>query len=75
MEKNMDITIFDYEVTLDEITHLFVNYYDKQEYMQNTTYRRRLQDLYVLFKMREDRVRAGDVLNELNEKKELNIAS
>ena len=70
----MDITIFDYEVTLDEITHLFVNYYDKQEYMQNTTYRRRLQDLYVLFKMREDRVRAGDVLNELNEKKELNIA-
>ncbi|OGU43697.1 MAG: hypothetical protein A2000_06320 [Ignavibacteria bacterium GWB2_36_8] len=71
----MDITIFDYEVTLDEITHLFVNYYDKQEYMQNTTYRRRLQDLYVLFKMREDRVRAGDVLNELNEKKELNIAS
>lgn len=75
MEKNMDITIFDYEVTLDEITHLFVNYYDKQEYMQNTTYRRRLQDLYVLFKMREDRVRAGDVLNELNGKKELNIAS
>ena len=71
----MDITIFDYEVTLDEITHLFVNYYDKQEYMQNTTYRRRLQDLYVLFKMREDRVRAGDVLNELNEKKELNLAS
>jgi len=71
----MDITIFDYEVTLDEITHLFVNYYDKQEYMQNTTYRRRLQDLYVLFKMREDRVRAGDVLNELNGKKELNIAS
>ena len=71
----MDITIFDYEVTLDEITHLFVNYYDTQEYMQNTTYRRRLQDLYVLFKMREDRVRAGDVLNELNEKKELNIAS
>ncbi|OGV06614.1 MAG: hypothetical protein A2330_11955 [Ignavibacteria bacterium RIFOXYB2_FULL_36_7] len=71
----MDITIFDYEVTLDEITHLFVNYYDKQEYMQNTTYRRRLQDLYVLFKMREDRVRAGDVLHELNEKKELNLAS
>ena len=71
----MDITIFDYEVTVDEIRHLFVNYLDRDEYIQNTTYKKRLQDLYVLFKMREDKVRAGDVMNELNQAKALSIAS
>ncbi len=71
----MDITIFDYEVTVDEIRHLFVNYLDRDEYIQNTTYKRRLQDLYVLFKIREDKVRAGDIMNELNQAKALCIAS
>ncbi len=71
----MDITIFDYEVTIDEIRHLFVNYVDRDEYIHNTSYKRRLQDLYVLFKMREDRVRAGDVMNELNQAKALSIVS
>jgi len=75
ISKNMDITIFDYDVTLDEIKNLFVNFVNREEYIENTTYKRRLQDLYVLFKMREDRVRAGDVMNELNHVKELNLAS
>jgi hypothetical protein len=69
----MDITIFDYNVTLDEIRYLFVNYTDRDEYIQNTIYKRKLHDLYVLFKMREDNVRAGDIMNELNQAKARSI--
>lgn len=69
----MDITIFDYDVTRDEIKNLFVNYFDRNEYIQNTSYKRRLQDLYVLFKMREDK-RAGEVMNEINHPKVVNAA-
>ena len=68
----MDITIFDYEVTLEELKHLFVKYMTKKEYIENTTYKKRLQDLYVLFKMRGDRVRAG---SKPTPRKEFNIAS
>ena len=64
----MDITIFDYDVTRDEIKHLFVNYFERDEYIQNTCYRKRLQDLYVLFKMREDK-RAEDIMNEITHSK------
>jgi hypothetical protein len=71
----MDITIFDYEVTLEELKHLFVKYMAKKEYVENTTYKKRLQDLYVLFKMRGDRVRAGGNMNKLTPRKEFNVAS
>ena len=67
----MDITIFDFDVTQAEIKHLFVNYVDRGEYIQNTSYKKRLQDLYVLFKMREDRVRASEILNEITQAKEV----
>jgi len=67
----MDITIFDYDVTQAEIKHLFVNYVDRGEYIQNTSYKKRLQDLYVLFKMREDKVRAGEILSEITHSKEV----
>jgi hypothetical protein len=70
----MNITIFDYDVTLDEIKHLFVNYTKKDEYIQNTKNKRKLQDLYVLFIMREDKVRAVDVMNKINYKSELSHA-
>jgi hypothetical protein len=71
--KKMDITIFDYDVTQDEIKHLFVNYFERNEYIQNTCYRKRLQDLYVLFKMREDK-RAGEVMNEIIQAKAVSAA-
>lgn len=71
----MDITIFDYDVTLEELKHLFVKYSTKNEYVKNTTYKRRLKDLYVLFKMREGSVHAKDVINELDLKEELSLAS
>jgi regulatory protein YycH of two-component signal transduction system YycFG len=67
----MDITIFDFDVTQAEIKHLFVNYVDRGEYIQNTSYKKRLQDLYVLFKMREDKVRAREILNEITQAKEV----
>jgi regulatory protein YycH of two-component signal transduction system YycFG len=67
----MDITIFDFDVTQAEIKHLFVNYVDRGEYIQNTSYKKRLQDLYVLFKMREDKVRASEILNEITQAKEV----
>jgi hypothetical protein len=70
----MDITIFDYDVTLDEMKHLFVNFIDRDEYIKNTAYKKRLQDLYVLFKMREDKVRAGEIMNELSHSPELKVA-
>ncbi len=67
----MDVTIFDYDITRDEIKHLFVNYVNRGEYIQNTSYKKRLQDLYVLFKMREDKVRAGKIMSEITHVKEI----
>lgn len=71
----MDITIFDYEVTMDEMKNLFVKFEKKEDYIRNTTYRKRLQDLSVLFKMRDNRLKAGDIMNDLSQKNELNLAS
>ena len=69
----MDLTIFDYNVTKDEIKNLFVNYFDSNEYIQHTSYKKRLQDLYVLFKMREDK-KAAEVMNALTHSKTLTAA-
>jgi hypothetical protein len=71
----MDITIFDYEVTMDEMKHLFVKFENKEDYVRNTTYRKRLQDLYVLFKMRENRIKVESTITDLYEKNKLNLAS
>jgi hypothetical protein len=61
-------TIFDYKVSTQELKFLYVESTTKEEYLQKTSPKKILQDLYVLFRMRDDTVRAGSISKELFEK-------
>lgn len=60
-------TIFDYNISIQELKLLYVESTTKEEYLQKTSPKKILQDLYVLFRMREDLVRAGSVRKQLFE--------
>ncbi len=61
-------TIFDYDVTRDELKLLYIKCVTKEEYLEIATPKKILQDLYVLFRIREDFVRAGKIKKKLFEK-------
>jgi len=61
-------TIFDYDVTTQELKLLYVEQTTKEEYLQKKSPKKILQDLYVLFRMRDDLVRAGSLRKKLFEK-------
>jgi hypothetical protein len=60
-------TIFDYNVTEQELRFLYVKYTSKEDYLINTPVKKVMQDLYVLFRMREDTMRAGSIRKKLFE--------
>ena len=62
------MTIFDYKATPQELSLLHVGSTTKKEYRKKTSAKKILQDLYVLFRMREDMVRAGTIRKKLFEK-------
>ena len=57
----MEETIFDYGITAFELKSIFTKYKTKEEYLMHTTTKRRMHDLFVLFLMREDTFRAGEI--------------
>jgi hypothetical protein len=57
----MEETIFDYNVNQHELKLLYVRHRCKEDYIKSTPAKKILQDLYVLFKIREDVVRAGKI--------------
>jgi hypothetical protein len=61
-------TVFDYDVTTQELKLLYVEQTTKEEYLQKKSPKKILQDLYVLFRMRDDLVRAGSLRKKLFEK-------
>lgn len=64
MYKNM-VTIFDYNITDYELKLLYVDCKSREEYLQKTSSKKVLQDLYVLFRMREDVTRAGTIREKI----------
>ena len=62
------MTIFDYEATPQELSLLHVDSTNKEEYLKKTFAKKILQDLYVLFRMRDDYIRAGKIRKKLFEK-------
>jgi hypothetical protein len=48
----MNETVFDYGVTDNEKMFIRIEYWDKDEYMKNTSTKRKLQHLYLMFVMR-----------------------
>lgn len=48
----MSETIFDYDVTDNEKMFIRIEYWNKDEYMQNTSAKRKLRHLYLMFVMR-----------------------
>jgi len=57
----MEKTIFDYNVSPKELRLLYISETSKDEYLKNTTLKGRLQDLYVLFKIRNDHEQASRI--------------
>jgi hypothetical protein len=62
------MTIFDYDVTEQELSLLYIDCSSKEDYLRKTSPKKILQDLYVLFRMREDLVRAGSIRQKLFDK-------
>lgn len=60
-----DNTVFDFDITPAELRLLFISDRDKKTYLLHTSHKKILQDLYVLFKIREDFVRAGTIGKKL----------
>ena len=57
----MEETIFDYGVTPFELKSIFAKYRTREDYLKHTTTKRRMHDLFILFLMREDTFRAGEI--------------
>ena len=64
----MEETIFDYDVTSHEY---FTKYKTKEEYLRHTLGKKRMHDLFVLFLMREDTFRAGEIRKLIFRNKEV----
>jgi hypothetical protein len=58
-------TIFDYDITPQELKFLYIKYNTKEIYLEKTSPKKILHDLYVLFRMREDYIRAGTIRKKL----------
>ena len=50
----MKETIFDHSITMEELKFLFTLCKTKEEYLLNTSPKKRMHDLYILFTLRED---------------------
>ena len=50
----MDETIFDYDVKDNERMFIRIEYWDEDQYIENTSAERKLQHLYLMFVMRGD---------------------
>ncbi len=57
----MEATVFDYKISLEELNCLFIIQSTQAEYREHTTTKKRLKDLYVLFKIRNDRKMAAEI--------------
>jgi len=57
----MEKTVFDYKIKLDELKCIYIKQTTKEEYLENTTTKKKLQDLYVLFKIRNDKKNANKI--------------
>ena len=52
----MNETIFDHNIKEYELRYLFVDPFDKEGYLNNTSEQKKLHHLYILFLLREDRL-------------------
>lgn len=62
----MNETIFDYGVTDNEKMFIRIEYWDKDEYVKNTSEKRRLQHLYLMFIMRGEGDKAKVVSDSMS---------
>ncbi len=58
-------TIFDHNVTEQELEYLHIKHNNEREYKENLGDYKRLSDLYVLFTMRNDDLKAQQYAEEL----------
>ena len=61
----MSETIFDYGVTDNEKMFIRIEYWNKNEYMENTSTREKLQHLYLMFIMRGESDKAKVVSDSM----------
>lgn len=66
----MDECVFDFNITPDELKFLFIKDKTKEEYLLNSDVRKRMHDLFVLYIMREDIYRAGEIRKKIFNRKE-----
>jgi hypothetical protein len=64
----MEKTIFDYKISLEELKFLFIEQTTEEDYLKNTVAKRRLQDLYVLFKIRNNWKKVAKIGNRIFKK-------
>lgn len=67
MEEDITATVFDYDVTSEELNLLYIKSKNKEEYLRSVTPKKVLHDLYVLFRIREDYLRAGEIRKRIFE--------
>ena len=58
-------TIFDHNITEQELEYLHIKHKNESSYKNNLGDYKRLSDLYVLFKMRNDEIKAQKYAEEL----------
>jgi hypothetical protein len=71
----MNETIFDYNVNDDEKVYLHVKEKHKVSYFRRTSDKRKLYDLYVLFRMRNDDAKAQIIWQSIVNKSESLLAA
>ena len=66
--KENNSTVFDFDATDHELKLLYIGCKTREEYLLKASPKKILQDLYVLFRMREDYMLAGTIRKRLFEK-------
>lgn len=61
----MEESIFEHNVTLDELNYLQINL-NKEEYLRSSSLTKKYYHLFMLFKLRNNNLKAEEVLNKLS---------
>ena len=67
----MKETIFDYNITMDELKFLSIPYKTKEDYLANTDTKKQKQDLFILFTLRGDWNKASAIKKKITNEREM----
>jgi hypothetical protein len=60
-------TIFDYNINEKEMAYIYISYKEKKSYLENTSIKKILHDLYLLFCIRDDIRNCSRIMKQIKD--------